>query len=197
MSKKRTKIIALAAGAVLASGVIAACGGDEVSPDEYVGSLCTAFGDFQSTLAEGQATVQQAAAGGLDPEAGKEQLSSFFSEAAAASEEAANEVEEAGTPDVENGEQIAEAIGAAFGGITQALEQAQTEIEALPTESEESFATAAQNLATNLQDSVGQVGEGLEQVAQSPELEQAAEENEACQELEASAASGVTGTTGP
>ena len=196
MTKARTKAIAIVGTLALASGLIAACGGgDEVSADEYVGSLCTAASGFTTTVVEGQSALQEAAGGDLSPEEGKEQLSSFFADATEAGEQAASEIEEAGVPDVENGEEIADALTTAFNDVSTALSDAQEDVEALPTDSDEAFQSAAEELGTSFQDNVSSVGEGLSEIGESSELESAAESNSECQSLESGIAA-PTGTTG-
>ncbi len=110
MRRTRRRTIAIAGILVLSAATIASCGGDEVSADEYVGALCSATAGFSSTVVEGQAAVQEAASGTVSPEEGKAELTSFFEEADAAGEEAASQIEDAGVPDVENGEEIADAL---------------------------------------------------------------------------------------
>ena len=197
MSSARTKTIAIAGALALASGTIAACGGgDTVSADEYVGSLCSAAGNFSTTLVEGQVALQEAAAGDITPEEGKEQLGGFFDDASSAAENAASEIEEGGVPDVENGEEIADALSTAFEDVAAALGDAQGQVESLPTDSEDSFQTAAEDLATGFQDDVSSIGEGLTELGESPELESAAEANEECTSLQSGVAApdGTTAT---
>jgi hypothetical protein len=191
----RRTAIARAGLLALCSATIASCGGDEVGADEYVGALCSATAGFTSTVVEGQAAVQEAAAGTVSPEDGKAELTSFFDDATAAGEQAASEVEDAGTPDVENGEEIADALSTAFDNVSAALSDAASDVDALPTDSEESFQNAAEELSTSFQDDVSSIGEGLDQLGESPELESAAEANSECQSLESGIAT-PTGTTG-
>ena len=196
MTKARIKAVAIAGTLALSSGLVAACGGgDEVSADEYVGSLCTAASGFTTTVVEGQTALQEAAGGDLTPEEGKERLSSFFADATEAGEQAASEIEDAGVPDVENGEEIADALSTAFDSVATALSDAQDDVEALPTDADESFQGAAEELATSFQEDVSSVGEGLSEIGQSSDLEAAAESNSECQSLEAGIAA-PTGTTG-
>ena len=198
MTNPRKKTIAMVGALALASGTIAACGGDDtVSADEYVGSLCSAAGEFTTTVVEGQSALQEAAAGDISAEEGKEQLSSFFEDATSAGETAATEIEDAGVPDVENGEEIAEALSTAFGEVATALSDAQEDVDALPTDSDEAFQSGAEELATTFQDDVSSIGEGLSSLGESSELETAAEENSECQALETGigAPTGTTGTS--
>ena len=197
MRKTRIKAISIGAAISVAATGATSCGGDSVSADEYVGSICTAMGDYLETVVAGQASAQAALAGGSgDPAAAKEEVTTFLDEATSASEEAASEIEDAGTPDVENGEEIADAISAAFDGISQTFEDAQSAAEDLPTDSEESFASAAEEISTDLSESGEQITTGLESVGESSELEEAAANNSECQSVQSGAALGST-ATGP
>lgn len=195
MAKARHRTVAIAATLAL-SGALASCGGgDEVSADEYVGSLCSAAAGFTTTMVEGQSALQEAATGDHTPEQGKEQLGSFFGDATEAGEQAASDVEGAGVPDVENGEEIADALNEAFDSVSTALSDAQDEVDALPTDSDESFESAAEDLATSFEADISSIGDGLSELGESPELESAAESNSECRSLESGIAA-PTGTTG-
>jgi hypothetical protein len=192
-----TRIKALSIGSAigLATMAISSCGGgDTVSADAYVGDICTAMGDYITTISEGQTEALSALSGGADPEEGKEQVTTFLDDATSASEEAASQIEDAGTPDVEDGEEIADAINAAFEGITTTFEDAQGAAEDLPTDSEESFQSAAQEISTDLTESSTQISEGLGEVQANQELTDAAENNSECQSLQT--AGGITPPTG-
>mgnify|MGYP000262277650 CR=1 FL=1 len=202
MKKTRVKAVSIGAAVALAATGAASCGGDSVSADEYVGSICTAMGDYIDTVVAGQASAQAALSGGTgDPAAAKEEVTSFLDEATTASEDAASEIEDAGTPDVENGEDIADAISSAFDGIAQTFADAQSAAEELPTDSEESFSAAAEEISTDLSESGDQITTGLESVGESSELESAAESNTECQSVQSAAldapATGTTGATTP
>lgn len=187
------KVVAIAAALLTGAGALSACGGeDPVSPDEYVGALCGAAGNYTTTLLEGQAVLQDAAAGDSAPAKGKAALSGFFGDAASAADEAASQIGDAGVPDVENGEQIADALVAAFDDVAGALSTARDEVEALPTDSPASFRSAAEDLATSFQEDISSIGEGLSELGESPELESAAQSNEECTSLQ----SGISPPTG-
>jgi len=180
------RIFATVGALMVAAGALAGCGGgDTVSADEYVGSLCSAAGNFTTTLVEGQSALLEAASGDATPEESKERLGSFFDDASSAAGDAASEIEDAGVPDVDNGEEIADALSTAFDDVAEALSGAQEQVDALPTDSEESFRSAAEELSTSFQDDVSSIGEGLSELGESPELESAAQSNEECTSLQA------------
>jgi hypothetical protein len=192
------KTIAVFGALALSTATIAACGGgDEVSADEYVGSICSAVSGLTTTIIDGQTALQEAAAGDISPEDGKEQLQSFFDDATSAADTAASDISDAGTPDVENGEEISETITTAFEDLSTALGDASDDVEALPTDSEEDFQSGAEELGTSFQEQASAIGEGVNDLGDAPELESAAEDNSECQSLESgiSAPSGTTGTS--
>lgn len=187
------RVAVLGSALALTAGVVAGCGGDDgdgVEPDAFVGDVCSAFDDFQSTLSEGVGAIS--AVGQADPEEGKELLVDFFDEGAAAASELTGEIENAGAPDVEGGEETADAVQEATRGLADALERARDQAEDLPTDSPEAFRSGAEELNEEFQASVDEVGEATDEIEENAELEEAAEENPECQQLE----SGTTGTTG-
>lgn len=189
------KLAAIGATLAIASGALAACGGeDEASASEYVSAVCGAFSDFQATMAEGQTEIQQTSPN-ADPESSKELLTGFFTDASAAADDAKSQIEDAGTPDVENGEEVADAVNSTVDGLASGLDQAASDAEALPTDSEAEFASSAQQLATSLQETVANGAQAAEQVQNNSELQAAADENADCQALEGGAP-GATGAPG-
>lgn len=179
----------VAALAVVAVGAFAiGCGGDDdgdgdetVSADEYVSSVCTAITDMVDVLQGGQAELQNALTS--DPEEGKDLLVGFLNDSADTLESTRDELEAAGVPDVEGGEQIAETIPAAFGDLQSSIEDAAAQAEEVSTDSPTEFIEQIEAVGKTVQDAGGQVGESLNELASSDELEAAAEEADACQQL--------------
>lgn len=187
MSKDWKRIAAIGAVAVVGLVVAVGCGGDDdgggdtVSADEYVGSVCTAISDMVGVLQGSQTELQDALSG--DPEQGKELLVSFLQDSADTVGAAADDLEAAGTPDVDNGEEIAETIPAAFSDLETAISDAASQAEDISTDSPAEFAEQAQEVGTAVQQAGDQIGASLDELATSDELEAAAEESEACQEI--------------
>ena len=187
MNLRRGPMVAflLVAAAALAIG----CGDDDdddggtetASPEEYVSSVCTAFADLGQVLTEGQAELAQLST--ASPEEGKEALSGFIGDAVDAVGSAATEIEGAGIPDVEGGDEVASTLSSALTQLQSTLEEAQASAEDLPTDSPQAFATAAQEIGTAVQDASAEIATGLQEIGTNEELETAAQDAEACQSL--------------
>jgi hypothetical protein len=179
-------VVALAAAAV---GVFAiGCGGDDdgggdetVSADEYVSDVCTAITGMVDVLQGGQTELQNALSS--DPAEGKDLLVGFLNDSADTLETTREDLEAAGVPDVESGEEIAEAIPAAFGDLQASIEDAAAQAEDVSTDSPAEFIEQVEAVGKTVQEAGTQVGESLNELATSEELEAAAEEAEACQQL--------------
>ena len=95
--------------------------------------------------------------------------------AAEASDQLVEDVDAAGTPDTENGEEAAEAFRAAVEDTGNELEDAQAEVGELPTDSAESYRTAVDEFVTGLRDTLDGIDDQL-QDDEAPGLERALEE---------------------
>ncbi|HSI81284.1 MAG TPA: hypothetical protein VK919_11615 [Solirubrobacterales bacterium] len=192
MRSKRA-IGTMAVLAALLGALVIGCGGDDgddggggetVSAEDYVNDVCSGMSELTTTITSGQEEFQQALQGSLDsPEEGRDVLVSFLGDAADAAGEAHSAVEEAGVPDVDGGEEVADAITTAIGDMQGAFEQARGDAESMSTESAGEFASDAQEIATAVQASSQQIQESLQAVGENEELEAAAEDAEACQQL--------------
>lgn len=177
--------LAVAAVAALAVG----CGGDDgddgggggdVSAADYVNDVCASLSDLGSAIEEGQGELQGAL---TTPEEGRRVIIDFLDGAAASAEGALSSIEGAGVPDVEDGQQAADAIAAAIDETQRTFEDARSEAEDISTGSEAAFATDAQEIAGAIEESSEQIQESLTEVGDHEELADAAEDADACQEL--------------
>lgn len=170
-------IILLASAAILAS----ACGGDEsVSVDDYANDLCTALISWTETVRTSQTELQESSQPGRSPGDDRDALQRFVDQAVAASDELVEDVEAAGAPGTENGEEAAEAFRAAAADTRSELEDAQDEVADLPTDSPQAYRTAVDDLVTELSGTLDGIDDQLQDV-DAPELERALDEASACQ----------------
>ena len=174
-------LAALAALAAIAGG----CGDDDddagstASADSYVSDMCTAISDMGTVISDGQDEIGQAT--DATPEEARDLLVSFFEDAGAAVESARGAIDDAGVPDVEDGEQVAGAISSAFAEMQTILEDGVSEAQELSTESIAEFNAAAQELGSTVETSGEQINESLQEVGDNEELSAAAQDSEACQ----------------
>lgn len=114
------------------------------------------------------------------PEDLKESFVSFLEEIKELYDSARTEVEEAGVPDVEGGEEFAQELSDVFQQGSNELENSIEEAQALPTDSPEEFAAAAQELGTGLQDVGTELAADFDDIETPDELQEAFEDEEGC-----------------
>ena len=179
----RSKTIPLIAVLAL---TISACGDDDdggggsVAVGDYASDICTAFTDWTQAIQDRQTELQEGLQPGASPQAGKDALQGFLDDAVAASDTLVEDVDGAGTPDTENGEEAADALQGAAEGARDKLADAQENVADLPTDSPEAFGEAADEFGNEVRSALEGVGDGLQDI-DTPELDEAIDEEEACQ----------------
>jgi hypothetical protein len=189
--------IARALALLLALSLLAACssdgdGGSEdggedggsadtvTAPADYAEGLCTAIGDFQADLETQSTEFQDAFTGGTpSPDDAKDTLSSFVAELSDRTQELIDDVEALGTPDVENGEDVRSALTGAFEQVVVAFEEAEADIDGLSTADPAALAQGFTEVASKLQAAGTEISTSFDDL-QSPELDDAAADVEAC-----------------
>lgn len=182
----RSKTITLIAAMAL---FVSACGGDDDNGDgggetvavgDYASDICTAFTEWTGAIQERQTDLQSGLEPGASPQEGKDALQGFLDDAVEASDQLVEDVDAAGVPDTENGEEAAEALQQAAQDARDQLAQAQEDVADLPTDSPQAFSEAASEFGNQVRSALENVGEGIDEV-DTPELDQAIDEEEACQ----------------
>jgi len=179
----RSKLLLLA---VLAALFVAACGGDDddgggsADVGDYASDICTAFTDWTQAIQDRQTELQEGLKPGASPEEGKNALQGFLDDAVSASDQLVEDVEAAGTPDTDNGEEAADALQAAAEGARDQLAEAQENVADLPTDSPQAFGQAADEFGNDVRSALEGVGDGLQDI-DTPELDEAIDQEEACQ----------------
>lgn len=172
--------------AVLAALFIAACGDDDddgggsADVGDYASDICTAFTDWTQAIQDRQTELQEGLQPGASPEEGKDALQGFLDDAVSASDQLVEDVEAAGTPDTDNGEEAADALQAAAEGARDQLAEAQENVADLPTDSPQAFGQAADEFGNDVRSALEGVGDGLQDI-DTPELDEAIDKEEACQ----------------
>ena len=171
---------------LLAALFVAACGDDDddgggsADVGEYASDICTAFTDWTQAIQDRQTELQEGLQPGASPEEGKEALQGFLDDAVTASDQLVEDVDAAGTPDTENGEDAAGALQGAAEGARDQLAEAQENVADLPTDSPQAFGEAADSFGDDVRTALEGVGDGLQDI-DTPELDEAIDEEEACQ----------------
>lgn len=155
--------------------------GDTVTaPADYAEGLCTAIADFQTDLDRQSAELQDALGQGTpSPADMKDTLVTFVSGLSDRTHELIDEVEALGTPDVENGEEVRSTLTGAFETVVAAFDEAEADIEALPTDDPAALVQGFTDVGTKLQEAGTEISTSFGDI-QSPELDEAAADVEAC-----------------
>jgi hypothetical protein len=185
LSRSRMILLVLAAVAAL---VVTACGddngggggGDSVSADDYATDICTAFLGWRDAIQKHQEELQKGLSPGISPQQGKDALEGFLGDAVTASDDLVQQVDDAGVPDAENGDQAATALQDAAQQARDELDKAHSNVADLPTDDRQAFATAAGQLGNSVKTALDGVGQGLQDI-KSDELDKAFNSSKACQ----------------
>jgi hypothetical protein len=159
----------------------AGCGSSgpaKVSPKTYVRSVCSAISPLERDVVTRSSALNDTTA--TDATQAKKTLQGFLDAVEQDSEHAVSRLRSAGTPDISNGKAVAATIVKAFTEVRDALRAAATKSKSLPTDSANSFKTAAQALGASVKGSLNNIdASGLS----NPVLEKAAANEPACQSL--------------
>lgn len=172
-------LTAVACAALLFSG----CGGSsKVSASAYVKSVCTAVGDWATTIRSREGLL--AAHLPTSPTQGRQALQSFIADVISSTGNTRSRIKSAGVPDVSHGQQISLTLVSAFDQIQGALRQAKSEADRLPTTSPTAFGASARQLGSSVEQTLSSIGSSLSGLRAAP-LEKASSQTPACQSLKA------------
>lgn len=185
----------LLAVALLATLAFTACGGDDdggdeeaaepVPTEEYVEGLCSSMVDWQTEAGSLSQDLQEAVT--ADPDMSlderKERITTYLEDLEASTQEMISSVEEAGVPDVEDGEQIADTLLSGFRELIGVIEDGQERVSALDTGDQETFRTETDEIGNDLQGGFSSVADGFREIGETP-IDAAIEENETCQQIQ-------------
>lgn len=179
--------------AIAAALMIGACGGDDapegdtpgdgpaqtVTAQEYATDICGALDAWVTASQDRVGSLT----GALNPtdsaENRRDILAGYIDGVIEDTDVLISEVEAAGAPDVEGGEEIAGQIADAFDTVKTELEQTRSEVDSLPTDDPAAFTAAATELGTSIQTSLTAVGTSVGEISE-PELNQAFAAEPAC-----------------
>ena len=167
-----------------ATGEATGTAGGTATPEEYVKSVCTSM----STWVNDVQTMSTEFGSSLDPSADiqtqKDAIVGLFDDMLAATDTLISSLDAAGTPDVADGDQIRSTLSDSFAQARAALEDAKNQIDALSVDDPQAFATELTNIGTAIQTSMNGITGSLSGLS-APELEQAAANEPACQQMAA------------
>jgi predicted lipid-binding transport protein (Tim44 family) len=163
-------------------GGVAFGGGSKVGAQQWIKSACTSIGTWVRDIQKRVSGVTSQTPNSA--EEGKKAITDFFEAVIADTGRLVDELRAAGTPDVDNGDQIETAILTALGNAKSALEQARTRVEGLPTNNPQAFLKAIQTMSQAVQGAFQKAGQQFSNL-RSPELEAAAAKEPACKAITA------------
>jgi hypothetical protein len=166
---------------LIAAAGLAACGGGGVGPQAYVRSVCQAVADWQEEILDRSTSLEDELGPDATPEQGKDALAGFLDGVIADTDGMIGRVEDAGTPDIEGGEEQANRLTEALGQVQEAFRDAREEVDTISTTSPEAFQQDADALGDSIQSAFDEAGTTFDQP--SPELDPIFEEEPACDRL--------------
>ena len=194
MSAARLPVVILSA--VVLAFAAAGCGGggdggngDSASgtaPDVWAASVCGALGNWVKSLQSGSKDLSSALRDTKDLKTVKTRFVTFLEDAEESSGEMVDKVEEAGAPNVSQGEAIQDDLVSTLGDVQQSFTQAVDKANELSTSSLQSFSSGVSKLSQDVQDNLATTGDEFNSLSdryQSPELDNATDGEPACQQF--------------
>jgi hypothetical protein len=173
----------LAAVAVVAGLLLAACGGSpDVKPAAYVKSLCTALGKWKTTIQGAGVALQSSGAATAARPVAKADYQKFVGSLVTATRQADADLKSAGVPAVPGGKQLANRLSHAFDTATQRLHQAETQAKAIKTDTVANFQAGASAVTSQIKTALQAIA--AVSPGRSAQLRQAAAKEPACQALQ-------------
>jgi hypothetical protein len=171
--------------------VLPACGGgggggDRVEPEAWAADVCGSVGTWLEDVQKRSGEIGKTAEQAESLEEVKREFIAFFEGVTTRTDELLTEIDGAGTPDVEEGEAIAQDLQDSIRPLRDALVDAREQAENLPTDDQQAFAeqaVAAGQTVERAGTDVQNAFERLDSEYDAPELQRAFEEEQACAEL--------------
>jgi type IV pilus biogenesis protein CpaD/CtpE len=168
--------------------VVALCSGcgssdsSKVSAGTYVSALCSAISPLETDVVTRSAALKKQTAKSASE--AKKNLRGFLDVVEQDSAHALSRIQSAGTPDISNGKVVAGTIVKTFTQLRDAMRAAVTKSATLPTDSPQTFQTAAQALLASVGNSLNKIdSSGLN----NPDVEKAEAGQAACKSLNSAA----------
>jgi hypothetical protein len=148
----------------------------------YIDGVCTSLSDWKTGLDDDNLALQTALDGTPTPEESKTALVDFLTTTVDGTKAMVSDIEALGVPDVDGGDEIASTLSTELGKVTTLFEGVLDDVENLSTDDPQAMVTALGELGTTISDGSAGIGTALGDL-DAPELEEAAQDSEACQAL--------------
>jgi hypothetical protein len=199
MSPIRLLVVLLSAAALAFAAAGCGGGGDgdggnggsgSAAPaDVWAASVCGALGNWVNSLQAGSRDLGSSLRDTKDLKTVKARFVTFLEDAEESSGEMVDKVEEAGAPDVSQGEAIQDDLVSALTKVQQSFSNAVGKANELSTSSLQSFSQGVSKLSQDVQENLANTGtefNALSDKYQSPELDNATDGEPACQQFSSS-----------
>ena len=191
--RKRTAIVLVPLAILVAGACSGSDGGsnggadaERVSAEAYATGVCGAIADWVDEI-QGLNEDLQA---NLDPssiDALKDTMVTFLDDVIASTDTVIANVEDAGVPDVEDGEAAAQHLLTGLRDSRGVFQDARDRVEAMPTDDPAAFGEELQTVGTDIQTSMSTIGEDLGRF-ESPVLDDVSKDIPECEAVAGSAA---------
>lgn len=136
---------------------------DTVEVAEWATSFCGSFDTWLSEIEDASNSVGGSITPG-DAEGAKDAIAGLFGQASDATQTLIAEMEAAGAPDIEDGDQLVDDLIEKFNAFDEAALDAQADSEALATDDLTAFQSEAEELTTRFQDEVNTVADSFSEI---------------------------------
>ena len=134
---------------------------DAVSAEQWVGSVCGAITTWQTSITSDLPTFSDPS----DVESVIQSLSDYLGGVITATNTMIADVKDAGVPDVDQGEAIANDFAAALQPVADSFAQAQADVDALSGGDPAAAVTELQSIGTEIQNAATQAGAAFDELA--------------------------------
>jgi polyhydroxyalkanoate synthesis regulator phasin len=146
----------------------------------WADSFCGSFGTWLDEIKTASSGVSDSVTPGDIPSA-KTAIAGLFGTASTATQTLIDELEAAGAPDIDDGDQLVDDLIEKFQAFDTAAQKAKADTEALATDDITTFQSSADDLTTTFQDEVDKVAESFSEIdTKYPSQELSDEINSAC-----------------
>ena len=157
------KVLALVALAIVIAALAAGCsssGSKKVAPEGWMGTLCQSVRTWQGEISKNQPDTS-----GTNLTAIKKGLVDYLDTVVKATDTMVHKVEDAGTPNVDSGDQISSQIVTKLKDVQKIFSDAKTTADNLPTDDPTKFSSEADSLGTKISDGGNKAGQAISDVA--------------------------------
>ncbi|MDQ3986835.1 MAG: hypothetical protein M3280_10115 [Actinomycetota bacterium] len=164
-----------------ALGLLGGCSEDSTPPREFMAQVCDGLGDWFQSVSEASGRTQRELGSISDAARGRSHLTAFFDTLVEKTDLLISEIEEAGIPEVQGGQEAADRILQGLTDAREALDRGRRKIPDLPDDPA-AFRDAAAELRESVRSDLEEVGGSLREL-NSSELKEAARQVDSCRRL--------------